>query len=230
MSDDPDRGDGSPVPAVTPGPASATPASAPCVSNEEAEFAGSAHALDDSQSFSFPTFMERVRKALGPGVFRVDLLTEAQRRFDILLAEVSAGQPLPGHFARMVAQVRDSLDYIDAASRGLVSVPSGTPLPLFDPIVIGLLTLNYWHVVKETTREQADAALAAIVVNLTRHSAKGRPPKISVSQVIEIRRLRMEERLAYGQIAQQLGLSSARGARTAHKHHYPDDFAEKNSR
>jgi len=202
-----------------------------------------------TRPFSFPEFLERLHAALaaagntgapravdertsegdgdpvdaaGNGSPRAlgETLAGARQLFEACLSDV---QPLTAGMARMAEEVRRGLDTIDALANGRASPLPNTP-PLFDPLVRFLLSSNYQHAVKTAGREAANVELRAIVKELT-HGRRGRPPRITVRQVQEAKRLRDTEKLSYTEIARRLGLDAKDGRSlwTAVRWHFPDE-------
>jgi hypothetical protein len=136
-------------------------------------------------------------------------------------AYVAANVPLSARMQRMAREVRRELEYIDALTNEIVE-PLRSESGLFDPRVRILVLLNYWHAVETAGRKKANAELTAITKKLI-DGKKGRPARISFTQVQEALRLREAEQLSYAAIATRIGLNTtdARALALAVRWHFP---------
>jgi hypothetical protein len=98
----------------------------------------------------------------------------------------------------------------------------------FDPRVVMLVMLNYWHLVKIAGRDAAVAELTTLVKRLTK-KPMGRPRSRPVA--VTQRALELRERgRTYGQIAREVGFKDGKHARSVLKHDFPGDATTKKSR
>jgi len=146
-------------------------------------------------------------------------LAEVRKLLVELLADEN--RPLPRATQRERDRALELIHGMEGLMRGAV-VPDTNVPAVFNPWVFHLLTLNYAELRSVGKAREAKADLLETVKSLTKES-KGRPPKISPTELREMKELR-DQGWTYGKLARKFG-GRAERVRLTLKYHYPGEKA-----